>query len=249
MRSVKKPLGRAVSAKKVRELLADRQWVKDEDFTQQMATFFKRLPSEPVYRHSDGRILHVFRDEHGNLFESSENFVLLLQSLKEMAGKPRSSHILAGRLVYGEDFIQHVPELIDQLAALLKIPTDKLDKSMDSLTVVETQVKRLGRAKCIEAPIFAGLVAYMGEVIIAQLPQSQWQMRVSYQVPDILEPWIIDPQGRICDSWSILYDMLAEPEPITLRGAVLSAIQGRAVPRPSSDNNILTAIFKKQPKE
>jgi len=232
-------------AKKVRELLQDNQWVKDEDLTQQMATLFKRLPpSELVYKHSDGRILYAFHDGNGNLYPSSDDYVLVLQGIKEMAGrKPR--HILAGHILSSEDFIQHIPELIDQLTILLEIPKDKLNKSMDSLLEVETKVRRLGRAKCIVAPIFSAVVAYMGEIIIAQIPDSHWQMRVSSQVPDVWEPWIIDPQGRICNSWSDLYDMVSEPEPITLQGAIISAIQGRAIPRSTTPISTLIGKLKK----
>jgi hypothetical protein len=48
--------------------------------------------------------------------------------------------------------------LIDELAALLKIPRAELDGKAISLQKVDPKVKRIGKQKCLEVPFFPALV-------------------------------------------------------------------------------------------
>ncbi len=233
---------KGISTKAVREFLADSQWTKDEEATDFL--------DDVVYRHPDGRVVVIFSSGRGCLYITEQDFTQFVEEIKQLKSM-RPTHILKDRLPYGEDFIQHVPELIDQLSTLLKIPRNKLDESMDSLTAVQAKIKHMGRAKCIEPPIFAALVAYIGEVMIAEIPNSRWQMRFSDQFPDTWEPWIVDSQERICNSWSNLYNMLAEPsEGISIQHGIATAITYRRVDVVSPNKTaVLIGTFEKQFKE
>jgi len=85
--------------------------------------------------------------------------------------------------------------------------------------------------------------------MITQIPHGQWQMRLSDQFPDTWEPWIIDPEKRICNSWSDLYDMLAESDVgISIPHAAATAVQFRHVHQVSKQP-MLIGTFISTPKE
>jgi hypothetical protein len=246
---VELPKRQGLTAKTVREFLADPQWTKDEE--QEITTLYN---PDIVYRHSDGRVMMVFPAGRGCLYKTPQDFAQMVEASRQIKSEQSKGwqHILKGRIPYGEAFIQHVPELIDQLAILLKIPGDQLDNSMESLLKVEVKVKRLGRKKCVEAPIFPALVAYIGEVMRNKIPGGQWKMERSHQIAEIWEPWIVDPQGRYCNSWSALYDMLTEPsEAISIQGSTGVLINSRRIrPDPNSFTPppVLVGIFTSKPK-
>lgn len=149
---------------------------------------------------------------------------------------PKARHILRDLVPNDERFPEHVPQLVDDLAELLKIQRDRLDNSMDSLTLIERKVKRLGREKCIQPPIFAGLVAYTGEVI-RKAVGGEWEMylsKMSQMHDEHWEPWIIDPQGRSTNMFVWLYDMLTDSGiPISIGSATSVAIGTRRL-RPTT---------------
>lgn len=222
------PKAHSVTRKAIQELLKDSQWIVDEELSSKVA------PNK-VYVHPDGRLLNAFTFGNGKLYPKREEFNKLLQIMEENKGRG-AQHILAGRFPYGEEFPQHVPQLIDDLATLLKIPRSELDGSMESLSNVEAKVKRLGRKKCLEAPIFPALVAYMGEVMRLQI-RGRWDMRLAISDDKTWEPWIFDSEGRSCTPFIDLYDMLYEPsEPISIRGTAAFLITHRRV-RPTSKPN------------
>ncbi|MCY7274519.1 MAG: hypothetical protein LH702_12485 [Phormidesmis sp. CAN_BIN44] len=119
--------------------------------------------------------------------------------------------------------------MITELAAQLDIPIQQLDKSGNSLKVVDKAIHRKGQSKCLEAEIFAPLVAYVGEVLRQRI-NGRWEMlraedpreiilhkvgdyweeeRVG-EYPEVWEPWIVDERGQSHQVFSIIYDELTE---------------------------------------
>lgn len=229
-----KPKLQAVSAKTIHELLRDPLWTKNEAFS----TLFA---SGTIYTHPNGRVLDMFSNGRGRLFESQEDFNVEVQRYQELKITP-SRHVLKGRLPQGKDFIQHVSQLVNELAILLKIPRDDLDNSEASLDKVDMKVKRIGRAKSLEVPIFPALVAYIGEVM-RQATNGKWEMRQAYSDKEIWEPWIIDPEGRSCNPFLAVYDELAEQYPFSIRGATGGRIISRRVLPPPGPPRVV-AIYK-----
>jgi len=197
----KMPKSQVLAAKAVRELLKDPLWVKDQELS---STF----GSDSVYVHPNGQALDVGARGRGRLFKSQEEFLQAIQRYEEIR-KLGARHILKGRLIYGQDFIDHIPELIDLLAENFKIPRNELDMSADSLKKVEAKAKRFGREKCLLPEYFAPLAAYIGEMMRQEI-NGRWVMILSPQDKETWEPWIVDSKDLYCNSFSSLYDMFAE---------------------------------------
>lgn len=239
---------RYVRKKALNELLQDPQWTLDEGYMRRCAAL--SIP-DPIYVHPDGRVLNVFPEHYvtrGGLYPTREEFELLLGGMEANYFKgPR--HILQDRLPYGQDFVEHVPALVDELAVLFNIPRAELDNSMESLNKLQPKVRRRGYRNCLEAPIFPALVAYLGEVMRQQV-NGQWLMRPPWQVPDIWEPYIVDPQGRECNSWSQLYDIFAENEyGLDIPSMAAVEIASRQAPTPLSAGTSGAVLIFTQPSE
>jgi hypothetical protein len=226
MTKTTKPQSRRLTKKAARELLSDTAWVKDGALSSQFSEW-------NVYTHPDGRIIHLSEfDQSGRIYPSREEFDELLKIIED--GKALGAqHVLAGRFPYGQDFPDHVPQLVDELATLLKIPRAELDNSYASLEKVDAKVRHIGRARSLEVPIFPALLAYVGEVMRA-VTNGHWEMRLDVHYKT-LEPLVVDPEGRICKPFLIVFDQLYEQHPFSIAGASLGEIYSRSVPPKPGD--------------
>ncbi len=146
-------------------------------------------------------------------------------------------------MLYGEDFPEHVPQLIDDLAHLLKIRRDVLDGTMDSLNAVDAALKKYGKRKSLQAPVFSALVAYSGEVM-RQKVQGKWEMRFEGAYAPVWEPWIVDLQNRYCTPFIYLYEDLAEKRGSSLASSMSVALNSRRKrPDDSAQRNKALASF------
>jgi hypothetical protein len=160
----------------------------------------------------------IFSNGRGGVYPTRAEFDHFIAAAEE-AMRRGHQHILKGRLLYGEDFIDHIADLINELANRLALDMSQMDKTFQSLVLVDAKVKRMGRKKAQEPPVFSGLVAYVGEVMRLDI-QGKWVIvRVEPYGSTIWEPWIEDAQGRRCNSWSFLYDMLIQGKAMSLAGA------------------------------
>jgi hypothetical protein len=156
----------------------------------------------------------------------------LLQSLEEIkrrGGKPK--HMLKGVLPQGSNFPANVPCLIEELADKLKIPKEELDKSEASLAKIDAKVKRLGRRKSLEPPMFSALVAYVGEVMKAAT-DGEWEMLLAAD-GETWEPWVV-ANGRYFNPFVVVYDELYEQSPFSIQGATGGEIWMGGKPKPGS---------------
>lgn len=195
---------RSLSTQKIQILIKAPEWTLDTELT---ANVQGDLYISAIYTGPDGRLLTVLKDGAGRLYDSREAWLSQFESIEALR-KQDPVHLLHGRLPQGQNFPNEVPNLLDELAVKLSILVEQLDKSKNSLKKVDQALRRKGRSKCLEAEIFAPLVAYVGEVI-RQKVGGHWEMRANYY-GDVWEPWLIDAQGRCIPIFSSVYDELYE---------------------------------------
>jgi hypothetical protein len=158
-----------------------------------------------AYRLDGGQELLVFEDGKGRRYESR---AALLAMLGEVAARQPVSPFGA-LLPQGRDFAAQAP----RLAAELDLPV------MTGLPQLDDVVWRLGVSTCRKPPVFARLVAYVGETIIAAKGGS-WQLRPVDSTT--WEPWVVDAEGASHAPLGIVYKELAEWGPeASLTGAVI----------------------------
>ena len=228
--------------KVVRELLQDPSWVRNEMLEEAYYRSYHGLPEKFIYVHSSGEVLEVMPPRKtGRLYNSRAEFEQYLQWMRE----PHSpKHVLEGHMLYGKEFPEHLPQLIDDLAILLKIPRAELDGSLDSLLKVDSSIKKRGKRKCLEAPVFSAIVAYCGEVMCHQT-YRQWEMRLDQFEQKTWEPWIVYPQQRSCNPFMSIYEDLAERHGFSIYNSVAMAIRWRRkLPSEQPKSNIVTANFQ-----
>jgi hypothetical protein len=229
----KKDSIRRLRPRGVQAVLKEPGWSLDAELTAQIP---EDISPATIYKSSDGRILLIEMFEGGgSVYESVDAWLALLASLEPLRNSS-PSHLLQGRLPQGQDFINQIPALINELAAQLDIPLTELDKTKASLRAIDRAIRRKGQSECLEAEIFAPLVAYVGEVgrQTASIP-SHWEMREAEMVDPraiiltkvgdhweetrvgeaphfeaVWEPWIVDEQGGNYPIFVFLYDELSE---------------------------------------
>jgi hypothetical protein len=196
-----------LSKKAIKELLQDPVWNEDESLSKSLGN------NHIVYAYPDGRILQRFPDNiggQGRLYPNRAEFEKFLKMLEKA-----SQHFLAERLPQGEHFIQEIPTLIDGLAKTFKLPRETLDNSIESLQKIDEGIRKYGKGKSLEAPVFPMLVAYAGEVV-RQQTNGFWEMRLSGQDHKTWEPWIVDPQGRAYNVSEAIFVQLTHRKPFSV---------------------------------
>jgi len=196
-------IGRIVSKKVSQTLLQDRQWLVNVELSTQ---------NMPVYRHADGRILIVFDDGKGRLIEANESraYIDMVEARKTtMRENPHGRHMLVDRLPQGADFVAQVPALIAELPTLLNLSAEDLDFSSASLVKIDGKLKKQGRVKCTNPPLFPALVAYVGEMYNRKIG-STWSIRHNTMDVRVWEPLLILRNERVCDLAGNLFDGLNE---------------------------------------
>jgi hypothetical protein len=174
---------RGLSARQVRELLAENPSPDPK---------VAGLAFAKAYRFADGRALVVLEDGKGRLHESR---TALLAMLGEVDAQTPVSPFGA-LLPQGTDFPGPA------LAAEVGLPIP------DGVRELDDVVRRIGPAKCLRPPVFAQLVAYAGETIIA-VRGGAWETRLASD-GTAWEPWVIDGERREHAPFGVVYKELAE---------------------------------------
>jgi hypothetical protein len=118
-----------------------------------------------------------------------------------------------------------VPELIDELSARLTLPPDALDRTVDSLALVDDAVRRLDPKKRMGGDLFDSLVAYVGEVIRAST-DGVWETRLASD-RETSEPWVVARSGARHPPFAIVSQELDAGIDGSLRGALLGELAAR----------------------
>lgn len=176
---------RGLTARQVRELLATGA-ARDPEVSD--------LTITQAYRFADGRELLVLEDGKGRLHESRADLLAMLGEVSSR--KPVSPFGVL--LPQGRDFPAQAPEL----AAELGLPV------LTGLAGLDDIVRRAGADACRRPPMFARLVAYAGETIIAAVGGG-WQMRLASDGAT-WEPWVVDAGGGNHAPFGLVYKELAE---------------------------------------
>jgi hypothetical protein len=209
----KRPKSRSVSAKEVRRVLETTQHLRDEELSEGVWC--------EVFDLASGGALLVFEDGKGRLYESIDELRAMIDETERKARRGPQS--ICSDLPQGQNFAEQVPELVRQLATLLKIEPAELDGSEASLDKVDKGLRRLQRHKILTPEVFAPLTAYVGEVI-RSATQGQWEMRRGSHVDRTWEPWIVDSSGRSCAPFSIYKELLEYGRSASLRGWVAGTL-------------------------
>ncbi len=197
-----------LGAKEVESLRREYTAVPDVNLT--------NIGSGDAYLLSDGRVLFVFEDGKGILYPSREQVTLLLNSVEKMANEP-PEHPVQKLLPQGRDFIGQVQALVEELASVLNMPPSLLDKSEESLDLLEQGIGKFGSRAFLNRERLPMLVAYVGEVI-REKQGGQWQM---FEEPNTArwEPIIVDLQGRVYQPFALVYQELQRGRRGSIRGA------------------------------
>jgi hypothetical protein len=174
-----------------------------------------------VFDLASGGALLVFENGRGRLYESKDELRAMMEEVKREARRGPTS--VCRDLPQGQNFAELVPELIRQLATLLKIEPSQLDGTEVSLDQVDKGLRRLPPQNVLTPEVFGPLTAYVGEVI-RNTTQGSWEMRRGSDVDRTWEPWIVDPSGRSCAPFSIYKDLLEYGRSASLRGWVAGTL-------------------------
>lgn len=202
-----KRLSRKISEKAMATLLQDTAWVVDSELSSESAT---------RYRHPDGRILvHILWGSRYLIeAENSQTYIDRMQASRTEseawgAENPRGRHVLVGVLPQGPDFAEQVEALIAELPGLLNLTPADLDFSSESFAKIEPKLRRKGREKCLQPPIFPALVAYIGESLRRKF-NGRWYMRLDKGDKRVWIPWIVASNGNLCNIATNLYIAFSE---------------------------------------
>jgi hypothetical protein len=217
--SSRKRLFNVISKRKAEQLLNEDGWKEDLD-----ARLILRTGR--VMRHENGRVLHILHSLTSLFFQSAADFDIVLQRAQANSADMVGGHILVDRMSYGEDFPDHVDHLIQELGVALKLTTEQLDRSFESLSLVERKTEARGFEKCGRLPLFQMILAYVGETMRIRI-DGEWFMRYVKE-DDVWEPWLKDQQGRCCTPFGFLYDKYVDAEPVSLNGAALITVNYRS---------------------
>ncbi|WP_156176425.1 hypothetical protein [Hymenobacter terrenus] len=185
-----------LSAKENRRLLATLHAPYRLDVLDQYGATAYDLP--------DGRVL-VDWQSHGHLFLSVEHLRAVYGPRESSA---EATHLFAGICTFSPDFPGQAPAAAVRLLQQLGVPDQGLGPLV--LREVDRALNRRPQAVTL-APdeLFGGLVALVGEVLRAALPDARWQMR-SAPGFDLLEPVIERPPFRTLDPGLLVYKELYE---------------------------------------
>lgn len=232
---------RRVSARRLKNFLKEGSWIEDKVAAQ--GTFERSIGTHTVYKHTDGRIL-LAMGTVGRLFNTVEEFRAFRDEHERLTKNMHiPSHVLEGIFPYGQDFVEAVPALIEKLGVKLKIPSEQLDYSEDSLLKMDNAIRRYGKKRSLSPEVFPAIVAYCGEVIRRHI-DGKWVMLPAQGFEGIWEPWIVK-DDRYYNSFLWPYDELYEQSPFSIAGSITVKMKGRGEPKPGSPRqgtSVLTSV-------
>ncbi len=207
----------SVSKSETKALLAAENWTPDPEFSSVGCD---------AYVSDRGELLLCFSTASSVLYASRKE---LMEKKEESSKRPPPTHVLEGLLPQGPHFIEAVPALVDELAGHLKLPRESLDGSFDSMHAVDAALKKIRpRRSVLETPnFFAGLVAYIGEVL---RKESGGHWMLEEVAGGIYEPYIdIDlRQGIYLNPFLEPYKFIYEGK----RGGLVAIVAGELMDVP-----------------
>ncbi len=167
---------------------------------------------------NEGKIVFVFEDGKGVLYESVESLNRILENAKK---KTESINIFSSKSIC-EDFIFNKEYLCKTICGIFKIPNKDLNYSEDSLDVIEHSIKVIGYSKCHASKYIKPIIAYVGEVIRCKVKNGAWTILETSD--NLYEPIIADSHGKIYQPYFIVKKELELANKGSIRGAVNGTI-------------------------
>lgn len=107
-----------LTRKQTRNLLKEPGWTLDYELTDSVAVY-----GDSAYLNSDGRTLIDLVLDGGNLFKSRADCLRYIEELEEAMERARVEGSLSHLIPQGRNFVNQVPQLIDELALAVTAPT------------------------------------------------------------------------------------------------------------------------------
>ncbi|MCF1715401.1 hypothetical protein L0U88_12260 [Flavihumibacter sp. RY-1] len=139
-------------------------------------------------------------NDYGVLFESESE----LKRFRNQVNFDNESHPLAGVFNSEEDFYECLSAAKNRISAYLKISESELNESIESLKIIDTNIKR--QQLSLQAYydfLYKYIICYIGMVII-QNRGGKWLIQFSEE-KDILEPYVSLPTEKLVDVFTDAY--------------------------------------------
>lgn len=171
------------------------------------------------YELDDKRILLVlgYGTGVGTLYKSEED-LLVRKKRADILKKTSPKHVLSDFPI-NENFPSEVDALIEKLSTILDIKYSELDKSFNSLKLIDRKLKKID-PQFIKNELYVALIAYTGKVLIKEL-SGHWEMKKS---EDVWEPWILGKDGEYFSTFIHISDAFIEGEDISTYSLVQAEI-------------------------
>jgi hypothetical protein len=177
---------------------------------------------DTIYKCDNDKVLAVSKDNIGNLYGCVNDWQTELNGLIEL-NNLAPVHILYNQVPRRDQFIQEVPYLISRLAQELKINLTELDRTLDSLLIIDQAIQSKNRQDYNSNKKLLGLlISYIGEVIKSAI-NGEWLIKQDNE-PE-WEPVIIASTGRITSFCILVFDELHEAEKISFYDLVSMLIE------------------------
>jgi hypothetical protein len=101
------------------------------------------------------------------------------------------------------------------------VPHDALDRSVDSLALIDRAIARRGIRVTLDRPSrLRNARGVRGREVLRATTNGEWSLQPAAADPSILEPWVVASTGRRHPPFALVYRALAEPaEGMSIQGA------------------------------
>lgn len=187
-----------LSAKGMKEKIKDHIGILDTNLTDR--------DYNDTYILNDGKVIVSF-GSHGFLYNSIQELMQWEEDLQKSFHGKTANHILAGKLLYGQEFPLKVDSLIDKIKNVLKLRLDNI--SLESLKEIDKVIISKKSKIKIDSYLFSGIVALVGEIMRDNLSNARWEMFNSKLDKNIWEPCVLS-NGKVYNPYFPVYRELYE---------------------------------------
>ncbi len=195
----------------------------------EMITLFKGKEDIKLSQKYDSR---AFLLDDGRLLLSHEGGGALYQSIKDLQdlmtflNKNSKIHPLAEGIPYGLYYLTHIDTIIGEFSQKIKIEPSKLDKTIESLKLVDESLKELKIDEFqLEKEYLVYLMTYCGEVIRNKVGGVWTLNEFTVENKLIYEPVIrVQENKDYSPLWSVYQEIMERPTTFSLVTAVEAEI-------------------------